>query len=198
VINAPQLAPAASQPGPKPLANPAAKQPGPKPLADSTTARSVKRSERMPSSVPMLMRSGPPKKVNGRISDDTKCPVHPKSNYTWGQCVFHPNHRSDDNGDKKPATKPKKFNGSRKGKRKGKDDADANCMHVNEPLDWDDSSDGDRSVMNNETDDQEIESVDGHMALAEAEQGMEDLSLDNPVAKKRKSVPNNAGKFIAF
>jgi hypothetical protein len=27
---------------------------------------------------------------------------------------------------------------------------------------------------------------------------MEDLSLDNPVAKKRKSVPNNAGKFIAF
>jgi hypothetical protein len=135
------------------------------------------------------------KLVNGRISDDTKCPVHPKSNHTWGQCVFIPNRRSDDDGGKKPAAKPKKTNGKRKGK--GKDDADAHCMQVNEPLDWD-NTDDDCLAMNDD-DDQEIESVDGHMALAKAEQGMEDLSLDDPVPKKRKSVSDDvAGKFIAF
>ena len=47
-------------------------------------------------------------------------------------------------------------------------------------------------------DDRDIESVDGHMALAETKQGMEDLSLDDPVPKKRKSANDDAGKFIAF
>ena len=134
------------------------------------------------------------KLVNGRIADDASCPVHPKSNHTWGECSCNHYRRQNADGDKKPAAKPNKPKGKAK-------NADVNVM-VEEPLNWDSSDDehDDRSAMNDDDDDddRDIESVDGHMALAETKQGMEDLSLDDPVPKKRKSANDDAGKFIAF
>jgi hypothetical protein len=35
------------------------------------------------------------------ISDDTKCPVHPNSNLSWGECFANVKHKTNSNKDKR-------------------------------------------------------------------------------------------------